>query len=139
MRAIRRITALVGDGERNFVRETAIGRHAEQLSAISGAGASGTEQHALAVRGPADRPIGSRMVRQALWFTARCRHHEHVDVAVVFSFESDLRAVRREYRIGFDARTAGEAFGLAAVARHAPKIACVGKDDLRGAQRGSLQ
>ena len=61
------------------------------------------EDDALAVRRPAAHAIAPGMIRQALRIAARGGHDVDVGVAADRRGERDLRAVRREVRIGLDA------------------------------------
>ena len=74
------------------------------------------------------------MKRNALGHAARCWNREHIDISVVLRRESYLRAVGRKLWIGFLAAARGKPFGLSSLARNAPKIIRVNKDDRALAQ-----
>src|SRR5215472_14782092 len=76
------------------------------------------------------------MIGESPRHTARRGNDIDVDVSVVFTLKGNPVPVRRKDRIGFVADAIGEAVGLAAVARYAPKIACVREDNLCFAKRG---
>ncbi len=68
----------------------------ELVVALASAFASRREQHALAVRRPANDSIGHRVIGQPLRLAAARRRHVDVDVAVVRGAVGDLRAVGRK-------------------------------------------
>jgi hypothetical protein len=79
------------------------------------------------------------MERNALRNSAAHRHGKYIRVSVVFTGKSDGISVGRKGRIGFKALAGGEPLGRAALARHAPEIACVGENDEVFAHRRPLQ
>src|SRR5262249_53927214 len=102
-------------------------------------GAARREQHAFAVRRPADRHVRAGVIRQAPWLTASGRNDVHVEVAVVLAGESDLRAVGRKVGAELQAGATGEPAGRASLSAHNPQIAGVAEGNVGLAQRGLLK
>ena len=74
----------------------------KELAEARIAGAGRGEQDALAVGGPRQHRIRIGVPGEPLGNAPGGGHHEHVDVAVVFAGEGNLRAVGREYGIDLD-------------------------------------
>src|SRR6266480_4305985 len=83
-----------------------------------------SEDYATAIRSPAAHAIGPRMIGQPFRVASSGRHNINVGVTRHRRTESDLRTIRREIGINFDALCGSQAARLSAAAPDYPKIAC---------------
>ncbi len=128
--AIRRISAKRGHGQRQYLGQTTVRRNRVELVVARITEAIGAEQDALAVGSPTHHAVRIRMIGGALGNAAARGHAEHVDISVIFARECDGIAVRRKRGLGLHPRAGRQPCGHAALPRHAPQIAGVGKYDL---------
>ena len=137
-RAVGRVGALGRHVQRELLWQPAGGGHREDLREPRVGGAGGGKEHPGAVGRPAEHRVGGRVPRQPLRLTARGRHDEDIDVAVVFAGEGDATAVGRERGARLDAGARREPAGGAPLAGHAPQVAPVDEHDVGPAERRAL-
>ena len=137
--AVGRHRRLVSAGERQPLFHTSLDGDTEHLAETRVGGPRRSENNPLAVGHPAEDAIGSRMPGESFRHATRSGDNEDIHVAVVLAGEGDACTVRRKCRLGFITGSAREAHGVASVARHAPKVARIGKHDMGLAQRWLLQ
>src|ERR1700731_4204965 len=84
--------------------------------------AIGHKDYPAAVGGPTPDRINSRMVCQPFRISAGGRDYINVGISGDGSGKSDLRAIRREVRIGLHGGSCSEAASLTASTRNHPQI-----------------
>ena len=99
----------------------------------------GTEEHLFAVRRPAHGNVIAGMMRKPFGKTALRGHHKNVDISVILAGKCDLCSIRREHRIGLHTGSGREPLSVATLARYAPEISRIDKNDLRATERRFLQ
>ncbi len=139
LRAVGREDAVVGHGQGHLGGEAPLHRNREELGGVRAARPMRREEDPLAVRGPAHRLVGVRVIRQPPRHSAGGRHQVDVRVAVVLPGERDRGAVGREEGPGLGSRAGGEALRLAPLARHHPEVAREGERDPGLAHRRPAQ
>src|SRR5688572_29809642 len=74
------------------------------------------------------------MVSKPPWFAALCGDDKNIDIPVVFTCKCDITAIGRKHRTILHTGAARQSDGTSAIARNAPKIARIGKSNMRPAQ-----
>ena len=99
----------------------------------------GTEEHLFAVRRPTHGNVIAWVIRKPFGKTALRGHHKNIDISVVLAGKCDLCSIRREHRIGLHTGSGRKSLSVATLARHAPEISRIDKNDLRATERRFLQ
>src|SRR5947207_153663 len=108
---VRRVGSTEGARHRQRFGESSINADSPEsnVGLLRGGVSRRSEDYATAVRSPAAHAIGAGMIGQTFRVASSGRHNINVGVTCYRRTESDLRTIRREIRINFDALGGGQA------------------------------
>src|SRR5262249_9185066 len=138
-RAVGRKRRLFSHRKGEFGGRASVDRDSEEAGGPGGAGHRRAKEDVLALGGPSEGGVPRRLVGATPRKAPPRGNHISVGVPVVLPGKGYQGTIRREARIGFDARARGQPSRFSAIACDGPQIASVYKGYLSLADCGVLQ